>query len=82
MRAFLAARYLAERWRDHVRGDLEIDSNWKSVLEFVILGLEDASDAKELLLAVLEKNSALAGELFKVIEASAPKLLRRMDGGV
>ncbi len=73
IRAFLAAKHLLSNWNKLLGGkDLNIDSNWRPMMEFVISEISldksitnSSIRAKELLFKLLQNNSEFALDLFK-----------------
>jgi hypothetical protein len=76
VRDFLAAKYFALRWEALLKGEPDIDLGWLSMLEFVILGIDDFGQAKEMLLDILERNSqfAFAKGLYQFTKQNRPDL--------
>jgi hypothetical protein len=76
VRAYLAANHVADRWQDVLReGRIVVDDNWLQMLEFVVLRLNRPDAAKNLVLAILQKNRNLSGNLFKSIKRSRSGLV-------
>jgi hypothetical protein len=76
IRAHLASRWFTPRWQT-LLGSADanaIDSNWRGMLEFVILAIDEPAGVKDLVFALLEKNHAVARELFNWAERSRREL--------
>ena len=64
IRAYLAAKHFSPRWQELLKEKVEIDVNWRPMLEFSLLNVKSSEEKRDLLFGVLTKNSGLAGELF------------------
>jgi hypothetical protein len=76
-RSFLASRYFAPNWESLLGPkDIVIDSNWRPMLEFSVLEINDPNETKRMLYRVLDKNGSLAGILFKWLSDAHAALCR------
>jgi len=73
IRAYLAAKYFARQWRD-LLAEAPVNDNWRSMLEFAILRPMTVEGTRDLLYALLEKESELARDLFNWMEEEHPQL--------
>ncbi|AUX48236.1 uncharacterized protein SOCE26_097670 [Sorangium cellulosum] len=75
LRAYLAARWFAPRWRDVLAEDRgKVDSNWRSMLEFALLHLDSPDEARALLDALLAQDHRVASEVFNWADRSHQRL--------
>jgi len=65
IRAYLALKYLRARGPHLPSGEgVEIDDNWRPMLEFFFLKLDQPDEARQVLEVLLIKKKRLAGKLF------------------
>lgn len=76
IRAFLAAKYIAPRWRELFKeADLTIDFSWQSTLRFTIGYMEgQENELRDILLQLISKDKLLAIELFKWLNETNAKI--------
>lgn len=75
IRAYLAAQYLALHWQDELlKPDITVDENWRTVLELLILRINDSTEVRALIFVLLRKSREVAVTLFKWIDSAHPTL--------
>jgi hypothetical protein len=74
IRAYLASVAFTPDWRNLLGEGTIVDSNWLPMLQFVLLQIDQPDEAKALMMAVLRRNRAVAGDLFRWLQESRPEL--------
>ncbi len=69
IRSYLASLYFTPRWQNLIKDDsLNIDENWRSLLEFSLNNFSQSEEAKKLMFIIVEKNPTLAGKVFTYLQ--------------
>ena len=91
VRGYLASLHLVGRWKslpiragstsrskwNSLLSDpaIQIDANWRAILQFTILEVRNVHATEDLMFAVLNKNREVAGDLFNGVKGFHPDLL-------
>ena len=76
VRGYLAAHHFVPSWQRTLKdSNITIDTNWRAMLEFAILDIAEPVEVGKLISLTLERNTKLAGDLFKWLEHSQLSLM-------
>jgi hypothetical protein len=75
VRAYLAARHFAGRWREILANRQEaVDSNWDTMLQFYVVAVEDFQETRQLMLALVQRDAKTAMRVNQWSLANRPSL--------